>query len=288
MKNSGKKPGASMEPVVPKTLDDFIHFMDPNKYGSGWVLVNKSHDLVTYEKTYKAESGNWFIAIILLLVFVVPGIIYMVYARHPARTVRLTVAKKADGTLVPSGDREGIAKYNKFIGRRQFMMPSKPLAWVGGIIIFLILYSIGHASLKQARVNANLSSANTSATNSSAVKPDLSQKVTVELLKKDFVQGTYQDQITLQFKLTNTTEKDIQGVDGVTTFYDIFDKEITAQNLSYDKGIPKNSSRIYDAAIDYNQFMDEHVKLKDTDIKNLKMKWQANTIIYQDGTKEAS
>ncbi len=146
MKNHDKKSAEPAEPSVPKTLDDFIHFMDSNKYGAGWVLANKTNDLVTYEKTYKAASGNWFIALILLLFFIVPGIIYMVYARRSARTVRLTVVKKADGTLVPSGDREGLSKFNKFSGVTTStgkFLGTRAGKWVVAAGIIFILYLLG-------------------------------------------------------------------------------------------------------------------------------------------------
>ena len=146
MKNNDKKSVKPTELSVPKTLDDFIHFMDPNKYGTGWVLVNKANDLVTYEKTYKAAGGNWFIALILLLFFVIPGIIYMVYARRPARTVRLTIAKKADGTLVPSGDHEGIMKFKKFTGATtgtSEFLSTRAGKWVVAAAIIFVLYLLG-------------------------------------------------------------------------------------------------------------------------------------------------
>jgi len=72
----------------------------------------------------------------------------------------------------------------------------------------------------------------------------------------------------------------------VLTFYDIFDNKISATKISYDKGIPANGSKVWKSGMDYNQFMDEDVKLKNTELKDLKYKWEVSTIIYADGSKE--
>ena len=116
-------------------------------------------------------------------------------------------------------------------------------------------------------------------------------KVSLEVTKKSFYEanytdGTYQDQIQMNLKLTNETDKDIKGVEGVLTFYDIFDNKIKAISVGYDKSIPAHQSKVWESGIDYNQFMDEDVKLKDTEFTNLKYKWEVKTIIYADGSKE--
>lgn len=112
------------------------------------------------------------------------------------------------------------------------------------------------------------------------------QYVELEITKKGFFEGDFQNQITMDLKFTNKTSRDIKGVEGVITFYDIFDNKITATKIAYDKGIQKNGSELWSAGIDYNRFIDTDVKLKDTELNNLKYKWEAKTIIYEDGSKE--
>ncbi len=117
------------------------------------------------------------------------------------------------------------------------------------------------------------------------------QKVTLEITDKgfhqaDYMSGSYQDQITMSLKFTNNTDKEIRGVEGALTFYDIFDNEISAKSISYDKEIPAKESKVWESGIDYNQFMDEDVKLKNTELKNLKYKWNVSTIVYVDGNKD--
>ena len=119
-----------------------------------------------------------------------------------------------------------------------------------------------------------------------------SNKVSLEILKKgfnesDFSSGNYYpEQITMELKFTNETDKDIKGVEGMLTLYDIFDNKISSTSVGYDKSIPAHQSKIWKSGTDYNQFMDEDVKLKNTELENLKYKWEVTTIIYTDGSKE--
>ena len=118
-------------------------------------------------------------------------------------------------------------------------------------------------------------------------RPEIeSQKVTVEITKKDFVTVDYQEQITMNIEFTNHTEKEIRGVEGVLTLYDIFDNRIFSITVRYDKSIPAQGKKIWESGIDYNQFIDEDVKLKQTALENLKHQWRISTIIYADGSKE--
>jgi len=117
------------------------------------------------------------------------------------------------------------------------------------------------------------------------------KKVTLEIIKKgfdpaDYYSGSYQDQITMSLKFNNTTDKNIKGVEGIIAFYDIFDNKISETTVRYDEGIPAHGSKVWEAAKKYNQFIDEDVKLKNTELKNLKYKWTVSTIVYEDGSKE--
>lgn len=98
-----------------KTLDDFLDFMKPNRYGSGWTMTSSTADHAIFEKTYAAKNGSCLIAFPLLCLGLVPGILYIIFTRKPARTVKLSVKAMPDGTLHPSGDPEGIQKFQRFI-----------------------------------------------------------------------------------------------------------------------------------------------------------------------------
>jgi len=169
-------------------------------------------------------------------------------------------------------------------------------------LVAIILLAIIMGSVSSAQNSANvakekeelknsLQQGDTTKTNTEQAKTE-TKKVTLEITKKgfneaDYMSGSYQDQITMSLKFTNTTDKEIRGVEGVLTFYDIFDNKISATKVSYDKGIPASDSKVWESGTDYNQFMDEDIKLKNTELKDLKYKWEVSTIIYADGTKDA-
>jgi len=111
-------------------------------------------------------------------------------------------------------------------------------------------------------------------------------KVNLIIEKKGIFEGDFSDQITMNFKFINNTGKNIKGVDGIITFYDIFDNEIKKLNISYDKGITIDTPKTWEAGFDYNQFMDEDIKLRNTELENLKYKWKINTVVFDDGSKE--
>ena len=113
-----------------------------------------------------------------------------------------------------------------------------------------------------------------------------SDKIGFDVTDKAFVEGDFQDNIAFTVTLTNKTEKDINGVKGVVTFRDMFGDQIQRVQLSYDQAIEAGASKEYRAAIDYNQFMDEDIKLRNTDLSRLQHNFAVSSIVYADGTQE--
>lgn len=97
----------------PKTLQQFETFMISN--GRGWVLINKTEKLVSYQKVTEGSKGSCLIAIILLMLGLIPGLLYLYFARKSGKINQLTVTLNEDGTLMPSGDAEGLKLYQKFL-----------------------------------------------------------------------------------------------------------------------------------------------------------------------------
>ncbi len=160
------------------------------------------------------------------------------------------------------------------------------LSLIGFIIVTMVFGTIAHGTSAASDIPSLKTPTVTTPATPKAPRVDINDKVTFEITKKDFSKINYQDFITMEVKLTNKTDKDIRGVAGTVTYYDIFDKEIKRMDASYDKGLPKNSEKIWNATVDFNQFMANDLKLKDTELKNLKYTWSIDTIIYEDGTKE--
>lgn len=101
----------------------------------------------------------------------------------------------------------------------------------------------------------------------------------------NFENGTYQDAITMTFAFKNTSSKDIRAFKGVVVYKTLMGDLITQMNLERDQVISAGHSATWDAQTDYNQFMDKDVKLRNTDLKNLKIEWQPQSILFTDGTK---
>jgi len=158
-----------------KILEEFLDFMQPNRYGSGWTLVNQADNFLLFEKT-KSKS-------------------------------KLSIKVQPDGSLYPTGDTEGVEKFRQFLSRtnqkghalmkdgpsgfRRFL-GTKVGKWGLVLGIIFILAIIG--SLSNSGTNTNTSSApstvntNTAqaATNSAADKAAAQKELDelVELSKK--------------------------------------------------------------------------------------------------------
>lgn len=113
----------------------------------------------------------------------------------------------------------------------------------------------------------------------------ISESLTFAVTKKGFSEYNYQEYITYTFTFKNKTERDILGVKGKVTFYDMFDEKISSLNLSYDDGIKGGKTINYRAQTDYNQFMSEDTKLKNTELNKLKVVWEPEQLIFSDGEK---
>ena len=118
-----------------------------------------------------------------------------------------------------------------------------------------------------------------------ALELKISESVTFACTKKGYVEVNYSDYITYTFTFKNKTDKNISGVKGLVTFYDMFDEEIKGLRLSYDGGVKAGQTINYNAQTDYNQFIDEDVKLKNTKLEKMKVVWQPEQLIFSDGDK---
>jgi len=213
--------------------------------------------------------GGTFVVVLSFMIGIAGGIIMHL------------VANKYDKKAEASGVKEKDTLSNK----HGLILPL-----VGIIVLAIILGSVAstQGGIKGTGQKNNLRQAGSNSVSENVAN----DKVDIEVIDKgfkkaDFMVSEFQDKITMTIKFTNKTDKDIRGVEGVITFYDIFDKVIQSTPISYDEGVPKNSSKNWSGAKDYNQFIDSDVKLNNTDLKNLKYEWKVKTIVYADGTKES-
>ena len=95
-----------------KKLELFEQFMQQHH---SWILVNKTEKLLSYQKVIEEKKGNCLIALILLLLGIIPGILYLYFARKSGKLYQISVAFKEDGSISPSGDAEGMKLYSRFL-----------------------------------------------------------------------------------------------------------------------------------------------------------------------------
>ena len=113
----------------------------------------------------------------------------------------------------------------------------------------------------------------------------ISESLTFALTKKGFAEYSYQEYITYTFTFKNKTDRDIAGVKGTVTFYDMFDEKIRGLDLSYDKGIKAGKTINYKAQTSFNQFLSEDKKLNNTELSKIKVTWEPEQLIFSDGEK---
>lgn len=94
--------------------------------------------------------------------------------------------------------------------------------------------------------------------------------------------------VELVCKIENMTNKDIKGVQGDLVVNDLFGKEIIT--IGWDvtgENIPANGSITQEGyGLEINQFMDDHMKLYNTNYDDLKFEYKVTQIVYADGTTE--
>jgi len=112
----------------------------------------------------------------------------------------------------------------------------------------------------------------------------LTESVIVSCFEKSFAEYDYQEYITYKFVIQNKSEKEIRAVKGSISFTNLFDDEIKSLSFLYDQPIGSEKEVNWNAQTDYNQFMDDDVSLKNKDLKDIKVVWKPEKIIFADGT----
>jgi hypothetical protein len=82
---------------------------------STWLLVNKTNVELIYQKAIPAQKGNILVALILLLFWIIPGILYLYFANKKAQTFQFIITIDSVGNLNASGDERGVALYRNYL-----------------------------------------------------------------------------------------------------------------------------------------------------------------------------
>lgn len=102
--------------------------------------------------------------------------------------------------------------------------------------------------------------------------------------------GRYSPFVSFTFEVKNNTGKDIKGVQGAMDIQDMFGVTILVLGLDFtDEIIPAGSSiTVEGIGLEINEFMDDHMKLYNTDFEGLLFEYSTNTILFTDGTKKTN
>jgi hypothetical protein len=115
--------------------------------------------------------------------------------------------------------------------------------------------------------------------------------LSVVLVEKGFLPSNYrvsryEDYLTFTFAYENKSPDDLRGFEGTMRFLDLFGDTITTFRLKVDDPLAAGARRRDSGrTIDYNQFDDEHIALRSTDLANLKVLWEPETLIFADGRR---
>jgi hypothetical protein len=108
--------------------------------------------------------------------------------------------------------------------------------------------------------------------------------VTLTVYEKGFQSADYQDYVVIRVMYENKSGKDIRGFKGVIQCNDLFGAEIMPVNISEDGPLKAGETRRQSWTLKYNQFIDRHVKLRNTEFANMKFEWKPALILFVDGT----
>jgi len=108
------------------------------------------------------------------------------------------------------------------------------------------------------------------------------------LINKEFQEADFgvgiRDAIIFSVNFKNLTGKDIRAFDGKLIFTDLLDNIILSSGLAVNDPVASGSQIEWTGEIVYNQFIDRHQRLKNADIKNIKIIFNANKILFSDGS----
>ena len=105
----------------------------------------------------------------------------------------------------------------------------------------------------------------------------------VTVYEKGFYDGRVQDAITIKLSFENSGDRDVRAFKGVVVFKDVFGDVISRVSLKEDEGLAAGKTIRRSRSIDYNQFDDADTALRATDLEDMSVEWEPDTIIFADG-----
>lgn len=104
---------------------------------------------------------------------------------------------------------------------------------------------------------------------------------------KNTAQWIFSNYVNFVFEITNNSDKDIKGVEGILTANDLFGKEIISIGCDFTGQIIKVGTTYTesDLSLECNEFIDSNMQLYNTDFSDLIFVYEVTSIVYADGSK---
>ena len=123
-----------------------------------------------------------------------------------------------------------------------------------------------------------------------ALERQLQSALSVGLVSKgfhdaDYTNQEYQSKILITFVLKNRGKKAIRSFKGVTHFQNSVGDDIRAVSFVYEQGLMPGESALYNATLDFNQFEQSAVQLKEAELRNIHLRWEPQVIVFDDGSR---
>lgn len=119
---------------------------------------------------------------------------------------------------------------------------------------------------------------------------NLKKVLTVALVGKDFhsadyMNGEYQDEITFELAFKNNGLKSIRAIKGKLDFRNLLGDSIYSATFEHDISIGPGQAVSWDGSLDFNQFDNALVQLRDTAVHSIRLDWEPSEILFGDSTK---
>ena len=122
-----------------------------------------------------------------------------------------------------------------------------------------------------------------------ALHVELREDILLTVVSKGFEAADYQanrmrDAISLSCVYKNRSKKGIRAFTGIIQFSDLFGKKIKDVHMTITDPIEADNTGDWFGSLNYNQFMDDDIQLRNTSLSDMKVEWLPSSIIYSDGS----
>jgi len=112
----------------------------------------------------------------------------------------------------------------------------------------------------------------------------------VELLTKGFLPRDFPSRpdsiITFKLRFQNPFDRAVRAFNGTVVFRDILGEDIHRVRLTEDSPVQPRERWEWEGGIDYNQFIDAHQKLVNTNSANMQVEFLLQKVLFADGSTE--